>query len=152
MPTPKKILVPIDFSPASLKAVRYATELAACLPEAEIVVMHSIEPMVFPVKPPRGTETPDHAGWRREIQDKLDDLAKKIRSSGKLPVKAVLRTGRSFQEIARAAESTKADLIVMGSAGYAGGDYSQLGSTAERVARKAPCAVLLVRDGRVETR
>lgn len=148
MPAPKRILVPVDFSGASLKAVRYATDLAVRLKGAEIIVMHAIEPMVFPVKPPAGTEQPAHGDWRRKVERELEDLAARTKKAAKLPVRTILRTGRSFQEIARAAESSKADLIVMGSAGYSGGAYSQLGSTAERVARKAPCSVLFVRDGK----
>jgi nucleotide-binding universal stress UspA family protein len=150
MPTPRKILVPVDFSPGSTAALKYATELARRLPRAEIVLMHAIEPMVFPER--LGADAPNQISWRRKIEEQLADLATKTKSATKLPVRALVRTGRAFQEIARAAKAADADLVVIGSAGYTAQTYSQLGSTAERVARKAPCPVLLVREKGTELR
>ena len=133
MATPRTILVPVDFSSGSKQALKYATDLARFLPRAEIVIMHAIEPMVFPVKPARGKARPDHRAWEDKVESDLMDLLKKMKSSVKLSVRSIIRKGRSYQEIARAAKDADADLIVMGSAGYTAQNYSQLGTTAERV-------------------
>ena len=53
--------------------------------------------------------------------------------------------GRASQEIVRVASEEKADVIVMGTHGYTGMAHVLLGSTAERVLRRAPCPVLTVR-------
>jgi len=56
-----------------------------------------------------------------------------------------VRRGRPAAEILRAAEERPTDLIVLGSHGHSAVARFLLGSVAERVARHAPCAVLLVR-------
>jgi universal stress protein A len=144
MRMPKKILVPVDFSAGAMKALEYATGLAARLPSAEITIMHAIEPMVFPVAPARGAGRAGNDAWRKEVETRLKALGEKARAGSKRRIRTLVRSGRAYQEIARAAAD--ADLVVIGSAGYTAQDYSQFGITAERVARKAPCPVLLVRD------
>jgi nucleotide-binding universal stress UspA family protein len=138
-------MVPVDFSSGAMQALDYAVGLARRIPGAEIILMHAIEPIVFPAREPRG-RAPDHDAWKKAVDERLDAVIKKTRSKGRLKVRTVVRTGRAYQEIVRAASSAKADLIVLGSAGYTATEYSEFGSTAERVARKAPCPVLLVRD------
>jgi nucleotide-binding universal stress UspA family protein len=56
-----------------------------------------------------------------------------------------LRKGSPFVEIIRYARDEKIDLIVMGTHGRGPMAHLLLGSVAERVVRKAPCAVLTVR-------
>jgi len=56
-----------------------------------------------------------------------------------------VRTGKAFNEINQVASELKADLIVISTHGYTGLKHTLLGSTAERVVRHAPCAVLVVR-------
>jgi nucleotide-binding universal stress UspA family protein len=145
MPTPRKILVPIDFSNGSKQALAYAADLARCLPRAEIVVMHAVEPMVFSDRAARAKRD-GAVAWKRKVESDLAALLRTVKAPAKVTVKPIVRSGRSYQEIARAARDVAADLIVMGSAGYTAQNYSQLGTTAERVARKAPCPVLLVRE------
>jgi nucleotide-binding universal stress UspA family protein len=57
---------------------------------------------------------------------------------------AVVR-GRPFVEIIRLAKEKSADLIVMATHSQTGIRHSHLGSTAERVVRKAPCPVMVIR-------
>jgi hypothetical protein len=57
---------------------------------------------------------------------------------------ACIETGTPYREIIRAAESTAASLIVLGTHGRSGLDRVVFGSTAERVVRRAPCPVLTV--------
>ena len=57
-----------------------------------------------------------------------------------------VEVGVPFVEIVRAARESGTDLIVMGSHGRTGLEHLLIGSVAERVVRKAPCSVLVVRD------
>jgi nucleotide-binding universal stress UspA family protein len=57
-----------------------------------------------------------------------------------------VRFGRSFHEIAAAARTLKADLIIISTHGYTGLKHAVLGSTTERVVRHASCPVLVVRQ------
>jgi nucleotide-binding universal stress UspA family protein len=65
--------------------------------------------------------------------------------------RAVVRHGRSFEEIAAAARTLAADLIIISTHGYTGLKHALLGSTTERVVRHAPCAVMVVRTGKART-
>jgi nucleotide-binding universal stress UspA family protein len=53
--------------------------------------------------------------------------------------------GHPGQEIVKLAESTKADLVVVGSRGLTGTDRYLMGSVSDTVVKYAPCSVLVVR-------
>ena len=61
-------------------------------------------------------------------------------------VRAIVRTGIPWLEITIVAQETDADLIITSTHGYTGVNRVFLGSTAERVVRRAPCPVLVVRE------
>jgi nucleotide-binding universal stress UspA family protein len=65
-----------------------------------------------------------------------------------ITVDHVLANGAPAEEILRASERHRADLIVMGSKGLTGLDRYLLGSVSRKVARHAPCSVLVVRPTR----
>jgi nucleotide-binding universal stress UspA family protein len=60
-------------------------------------------------------------------------------------IKTEIRRGNAAEEILRAAEACPTDLVVVGSRGLGRLSRFLLGSVAERVARHAPCPVLLAR-------
>jgi nucleotide-binding universal stress UspA family protein len=60
-------------------------------------------------------------------------------------VSTQLAEAPAARAIARAAEETRADLIVMGTRGNSGLKHLVLGSVAERTLRRAPCSVLTVK-------
>ena len=74
----------------------------------------------------------------------LEKLAASI-VGGKLPVKIHVTAGRPFIEIIRAAKDFEIDMIVIATHGHTGVEHILFGSTAEKVVRKAPCPVLVVR-------
>jgi nucleotide-binding universal stress UspA family protein len=61
-----------------------------------------------------------------------------------VPVHPIVAYGRVYQEILRTAAAIPADLIVLAAHRPQPGDFL-IGSNAERVSRRAPCSVLLVR-------
>jgi nucleotide-binding universal stress UspA family protein len=74
----------------------------------------------------------------------LEDLFEKEERGG-LPVETHVRRGKPFVEIIRAARDLETDVVVIGSHGVSSLAETLFGSTAEKVVRKAPCAVLVVR-------
>jgi nucleotide-binding universal stress UspA family protein len=60
--------------------------------------------------------------------------------------KSAIRTGLASHEILEAAKELDVDLIVIATHGFSGWKHFCIGSTAERVARSAPCPVLVVRE------
>lgn len=139
----KKILVPTDFSAYSNGALDYAATLAKQF-GAEIVLVHVIESMYYSV-----TDTftvVDHLWALETTANALLDNTRAQVAEKNVPVKSRLESGSAAEEILKAAEEEKADLIVMGTRGRTGVSHLLLGSVAEKVVRQASCPVLTVRD------
>jgi nucleotide-binding universal stress UspA family protein len=149
VPTFSRILFAADFSEDSEYALGYAQEIATRF-SCEIVVLHVAQPL-----PPLilgEPETALDAGTINQIVEEqrllavreLDKRVERLRQAG-LRARSIVRIGAPFLEIAGAAKTEKADLIVLATHGRGGLAHVLLGSVAERVVRKAPCPVLTVR-------
>jgi len=143
MITLQKILVPTDFSDHSEKAIRYGVELATKF-HGELHLVHAIDPM--PSTYVEGGFFPfeSTAELEASIAEKLDEL--EVESDAELTTIRKVCVGSPFVEITRYAKENAIDLIVMGTHGRGAIAHMLLGSVAERVVRKAPCPVLVVRD------
>ena len=149
MLNPRKILVPVDFSDYSEKAMQYGNEFARTF-GAEVVLLHVLEIPVYPVAVGLGSVPPIMTDdLMPEVEKRLEADAVKFFGEG-VNVKRVVREGAPFVEIVQLARDDKVDLIIMPTHGRTGLSHVFLGSTAERVVRKAPCAVLVVRDSEQE--
>jgi universal stress protein A len=140
----KRILVPVDFSDCSKKALQYAASFAKQF-SAEILLLHVVQPIVYS-EPVVVTATAvfDDNTVREAAAKQLSDWRNEIAAGA--TVKANVRTGVPYHEIVRAAEETNTDLIVIGTQGRSGLARMFIGSTAERVVRHAPCPVMVVRE------
>lgn len=145
----KSILVPIDFSEFSRRALEYALPLADKF-GAKIILVHVVEPAFYPDNViPAKTEKLNTI-MAKEGQKMLDQLrAEKIKSD--IKSKTIVASGRAYNEIIHAATSLQTDLIIMATHGYTGLKHMLMGSTAEKVIRHAPCPVLVVRQRQHET-
>jgi nucleotide-binding universal stress UspA family protein len=147
MATFQTILLPTDFSETAMPAVEWAIELAATF-NSQLLALHVVDdafqywtavgPESLPMGPP-----PDEllelgrtrmARFCAGIQGKLTK-----------PIISHVSYGRPFAEIIHYAREKSVDLIVMGTHGRGAIAQALLGSTVEKVVRKAPCAVLTVR-------
>ena len=140
----KKILVPSDFSPASSKAFKYALRFAKQF-GAKLTLLHVLEP----VPPSLIGITPAPGSSKKELataEKNLRAWAASARAAGVAEAKSTIRTGLASHEILEAARELDADLIVIATHGFTGWKHFCIGSTAERVARSAPCPVLVVRE------
>jgi nucleotide-binding universal stress UspA family protein len=84
------------------------------------------------------------ADVRADAERQLGRLVANARKSG-IRVKGLLLEGIPHDRIVRAARSTRADLVVLGTHGRTGLGRLFLGSVAARVVTLAPCPVLTVR-------
>jgi nucleotide-binding universal stress UspA family protein len=143
----RKILVPVDFSEHSERALRTAVMLARSY-DAQLTIVHVYEPITMAV--PQGYEMIGEVQLQRlfeELQRALvqqKELAQSEAGPG-LPVETQLLHGFAASEVCDLAKQAGFDLIVMGTHGRRGLSHALLGSVAERVVRMAPCAVLTVR-------
>ena len=138
----RRILVPVDFSEHSQKALRYALAFAAQF-GAEVALVHIVEQMVYPgdwMYPPLAVT--DFASEKREqVLAKLRALDE---GSG-VKTQHIVRLGRAWQEVVEIAREMKSDMIILATHGYTGLKHALLGSVAEKIVRHAPCPVLSVR-------
>ena len=142
----KKILVPIDFSDTSKKALHYALRVAEQF-NCEIVLLHVVEPLSPTVGPPLVLEVFLDAEDPLSIAEKkLAALSAQSRTNGTNSASSTIRTGHAPNEINKAAKDLDIDLIIIATHGYTSWRHLCIGSTAERVVRSAPCSVLVVRE------
>jgi nucleotide-binding universal stress UspA family protein len=146
----KRILVPIDFSEQSRKAMEYALSFARQF-NAEVLLLHVIEiaPLATPAWPissvPMMHDVTTQASLRESAAKQLAGWRAEISSQAR--VKASVREGISAHaEIVAAASDGNFDLVILGTQGRTGLSHLLIGSTAERVVRHAPCPVLVVRE------
>jgi nucleotide-binding universal stress UspA family protein len=141
-----RILVPTDFSKHSENALTYAAAFAEKF-GAELYLLHVVQdlalfiPDAITVAPPIA---PPVEQFLAAAKAALDRAVKDGTLAG-LKVHPEVREGTPFYEIVRFAQETNIDLILLGTHGHSGLAHVLLGSTAEKVVRKAPCPVLTVR-------
>ena len=139
----KRILVPVDFSKCSHKALRYAIPFAKQF-QAELILLHVIPPVVV-------MQTPDMGSAQGLIQESAETARQNLeelrRALGDgIPTKGMVRTGSPHVEILDAAKDLDTDLIILSTHGRTGLSHILLGATAEKVVRRASCPVLIVRE------
>ncbi len=143
----KRILVPVDFSKASLHALDYARAFAKPF-RADLLVVHVVEPIYYATPVDMYAASPNVAmlieEQRRMATAHLERLSADLSKKGQ-GHRTVLKSGAPAQVIVDTARSTKADLIIMATHGRTGLAHVFLGSVAERVVRTAACPVLTVR-------
>jgi universal stress protein A len=134
----KKILVPVDFSECSKKALQYAIPFAEQF-GAELILLHLVQ---------RYPQLTDALPVPLEsVEDDEKDLeALRATIGGSVRSRAVVHMGDPRIGIIDAAEEFDIDLIIISTHGRMGLDRMLLGSTAEKVVRHAVCPVLIVRE------
>ncbi len=144
------VLLTTDFSETSLIAVEPARALADKF-DAKLLVAYVEDDRYFMVPIdhlPGGL--PDFRRQQRERSVALlRDFAEK-HFAGRPGVEIVVPQGVPHAEIVRLAEEREIDIIVMATHGRGFISHAILGSTTERVVRRAPCAVHVVAQRKPE--
>ncbi len=132
----KKILVPIDFSRQSRKALHYACSFASIF-GASVTLLYYLVP---------GHDLDDsdaHLILQKVVQEEGIDPA--------LIEETVVSTGvAASHDIIRTARDVNADLVIISTHLYAGIMHTLFGratTTTDLVALDAPCPVLIIHDG-----
>ncbi len=132
--TYKTIVVAVDFSAASRKALQQAAALAQAS-GGRLVVEHVVDTRPLP---PYAVDTV--AESERE-QARVAATALLEEEALGVEAELVISAGAPHQQICQTAHDMNADLIVMGTQGLGALDRLLIGSVTERVLRGAPCAV-----------
>ena len=139
----KKILVPVDFSDCSKKALQYAIPFVRQF-AAELILLHVAQRYL----PSGELASLSTEFMQRELCDTGEKGLAALQQSlaADVPCKTVLRVGQAHTEIIDAARELEVDLIILSTHGRTGLAHVFLGSTAERIVRHARCPVLIVRE------
>ena len=143
----RRLLVPVDFTETSERALGYAIELARKF-EAGITIMHAYQIPVYGF-PDAAYITNSELATQisNAAQKRLDALLDANKAAG-LDLSAVLRDGVPWEEIDAVAKEEGADLIVIGTHGRRGLARALLGSVAENVIRTSTLPVLVIHGPR----
>lgn len=138
----RRILVPIDGSPASIRGVEEAIRLARPM-SGRIRLLHAIDELSVANA---GYARDGLAELRTEAARLLDRSAGRARCAG-VEVDTVLHDemdGTVASLVADEARRWRADLIIAGTHGRRGLGHVLLGSSAEQIVRESPVPVMLV--------
>lgn len=138
---PRRILVPVDFSDGSARALDVARWLAEREP-VHLQLLHVVEP----VPAPYGIDDVGGGiGFAASARAQIEQLLKEW--SGDIEgARWSVAHGSAATEIARIAENTHSDLVIMGTRGLSGLEHVLVGSVTERVCRTSLVPVLVARD------
>ncbi len=141
-----KILVALDGSELSLKALEFAIDLAKKY-RSQLILVHVVIRQIYAINPP---EAGILAGTA--IVRELEAEGKAILARGEetvkaqeIPVETRLRQGVPAEELLHAAADEKVDLLVLGSRGLSQAKAFLLGSVSDKVSHHAKCPALIVR-------
>lgn len=143
----KKILVPLDGSTISERAIAKTLEVVGDSPDVTVIAIRVTElPVDSPLLSP-GDLARARDEEHRQIETSLSALQSKLGGlSANLEVKIIDIDEGIAESIIRVAEQEKVDFIAMTSHGRTGLKKLFFGSVAEKVLRLAPCSVLLIKE------
>ena len=146
----QKILVADDFSEHGDVAMNYASEFARAF-QAEVLLCHVVEGETVLAHLPPGGEGYFPPNLTEMLSESAKETAEKRLGEFNITNGTVhLPVGKPFVEVIKLAKEQDVDLVIVGTHGRGAIGHILLGSVAEKVVRKAPCPVLVVREGEHE--
>ena len=142
----QRILVPVDFSDSSARALRHAAEQIA-ESKGLLIIVHVVPADYGWLGIGRAESRDLDRSLQRQAADRLHAFVDQhVRDT--VAAELQVRIGQPAAEIIGAARESKCDSIVLSTRGLTGLDRYLISSVADRVARLAPCPVLLIRPGK----
>jgi nucleotide-binding universal stress UspA family protein len=142
----QKILIPYDFSETAELASEHASFMAK-LHKAEIHLLHVIESYSF-TSAISSAFSKSQKDYEAKIESsanvRLKEVAEKLHRNGGMPVHIHTEVGKIYKKIIAIAQTTRIDVIVMGTHGTSGFQEFMMGTNAYRVVMGAPCPVITV--------
>jgi nucleotide-binding universal stress UspA family protein len=140
----KTILCPVDFSPASKAACRFAAEMGKG-DQLHVILVHCFDvPSLFSQTPMTMVREAE-VRLRKLAELKLNRIRKNLeRDYPGLRIETFVAEGPPAVRLVELAVEKGVDLIAMGATGLGKLKRVMMGSVASKVVREAPCAVLTV--------
>jgi nucleotide-binding universal stress UspA family protein len=142
----KQILVAVDFSDPSIRALQVARELGTRL-NAKLIVIHFVPMRIMDMGMEGGVDFIEemHQSELAEARIKLEKFIKENTTSDD-EIEHHLRSGEPAAEMNSMAAEVSADMIIIGTHGGSGIKHLLMGSVAESILRTADVPVLSVRS------
>src|SRR5688572_5457500 len=139
----KLILVPTDFSKASINALRYAAELASTI-RAQLILLHVNDTTSLMINPQIAGPLNDQV--EEKSKKHLDKLKNEMQEKyGNVIIASTeFKTGFTVEEIENSAKSNRVDMIVMGMQGTNYIAERFLGSTTTMLMHRLTIPILSV--------
>jgi|SRR5215813_15509486 len=141
------VLVPVDFSPNSVRAIEFAMSLVE--PDGEVYLLHVIDSDFVGRLSGQGFADAEGATskMRQKAEAEFQELINGL-PEARPKVESMIVVGKPFAEILRVASDLDFQIIVIGTHGIRGEKIEELlfGSTAEKVLRGTRVPVICVPD------
>lgn len=141
----KKIVIPVDFSDASIETLKHGLEIARQT-GAAVVVLFVVDTS-FPYPDLFSFEDPNQDYFkvmRDRARNRMGEWLGEIPEAEEVEVEKVVGRGRPAAEIVEIAQQVGAELIVISRHAKSGLRQALMGSTTEAVVRSAPCPVTVL--------
>ena len=144
-----KLLVALDGSNHSLKAVDYTSEIAAAL-KAKVIILNVVKPQEFPEGLREYAELEHVVGTDMEVLKKIAghlvaNAERRAKEKGVDDIVGEVEEGPVARSIIARAQHHDVDMIVVGSRGLGNIEATLRGGVSHRVELLAKCPVLTVK-------
>jgi nucleotide-binding universal stress UspA family protein len=136
----KKILVPVDGSTYSEKALKRACDLVEVF-DSKIILIYVVEKSI----PINLLDRKEYLELLRKFGTKTLDKANTLLSKKGISAKLLLKEGNIVNEIEKVAKKEKCDLIIVGNKGLGSVTRFLLGSVSNKISQSSSCSVLIVK-------
>ena len=136
----KKVLVPLDGSKYSRKAIEHACDFSIAF-DAEIILIYVVEKSMHI----NLLDQKEYLKILRKFGEKTLENAKNILSKKQVDAKIILAEGNIADEINKTAKKEKCDLIIVGNKGLGAVGRVLLGSVSNKLAQSSACSLLIVK-------
>ena len=135
-----KILVPLDGSKYSEKALLHACDMAKNY-QASLTLLYVVEKSI----PFNLLDRKEYLEILRKFGNKVLTKGKKITADYGVDSKIIMKEGNVANETVKLAKKEKYNLIIVGSKGLGATTRFFLGSVSNKLANNSPCSILIVK-------
>ncbi len=136
----KKILVPLDGSKYSEKALQRACEFVEAF-DSQLVLLYVVEKSI----PINLLDRKEYLGILKKFGNKTLDKANLVLSKKGIKPKILLKEGNIVHEIEKVAKKEKCNLVIVGNKGLGSVTRFLLGSISNKLAQTSSCSLLIIK-------
>jgi nucleotide-binding universal stress UspA family protein len=135
-----KILVPMDGSEYSQKALLHACDMAKNY-QSNLILLYVVEKSL----PINLLDRKEYLEILRKFGNNVLIKGKKITTDNGIDSKIIIKEGNITNEINKLAKNEKCNLIIVGSKGLGSTARFLLGSVSNKLANNSPCSILIIK-------